>query len=262
MLLPTFYLSHGGGPLPLMGRDPITADFLKSFPALLTTEERKSIKSILIISAHWEEHKVSVSSAAHPKMLFDYYGFPNEAYEYKYDAPGSPELARRIQKLCQAAEIPCDLDDKRGFDHATFVPLLLAFPEASIPVVQLSLQKELDPLFHINLGEALSSLREDTLLIGSGFSFHNLPALMSGADVTRSKVFDSWIQSTILKNTWEQAKKLLTTWKKAPGASFAHPREEHLMPLHVVFGSSKNCNAALILDEVVMGAKVSAFIFR
>jgi aromatic ring-opening dioxygenase catalytic subunit (LigB family) len=100
-------------------------------------------------------------------MLFDYYGFPRHTYEYKYDAPGNPQLAKRIKNLCNSAQINCKLDEKRGFDHATFVPLLLAYPKAEIPVVQMSLQKDLDPSFHIALGEALAPLRDEVLIMAS-----------------------------------------------------------------------------------------------
>jgi aromatic ring-opening dioxygenase catalytic subunit (LigB family) len=164
-MLPTFFLAHGGGPMPLMGDPP--ADFLKSIPSFLTQEEIKSVKSILIVSAHWEETTVTVSSSPKPAMLFDYYGFPRHTYEYKYDAPGNPQLAKRIKNLCNSAQINCKLDEKRGFDHATFVPLLLAYPKAEIPVVQMSLQKDLDPSFHIALGEALAPLRDEVLIMAS-----------------------------------------------------------------------------------------------
>jgi len=265
-MLPTFFLAHGGGPMPLMGDPP--ADFLKSIPSFLTQAEIKSVKSILIVSAHWEETTVTVSSSPKPAMLFDYYGFPRYTYEYKYDAPGNPELAKRIQNLCNNAQIPCNLDDKRGFDHATFVPLLLAYPEAKIPVVQMSLQKDLDPSFHIALGEALAPLRDEVLIMGSGFSFHNLPALLSrinsNAVMKKSEKFDTWLQSTMLQNEYDKTKKALIGWKKnAPEALYAHPREEHLVPLFVAFGASKDSSTVLsIYNDFVLHAKVSAFMFR
>lgn len=252
--------------MPLMGDPP--ANFLKSIPSFLTQEEMKSVKSILIVSAHWEESIITVSSSPKPSMLFDYYGFPKHTYEFKYDAPGNPELAKRIKKLCDNAKIPCNLDEKRGFDHATFVPLLLAYPEAKIPVVQISVQKDLDPSFHIALGEALAPLRDEVLIMGSGFSFHNLPALLSGMDsnvvMKRSEKFDTWLQSTMLQNEYEETKKLLVGWKKnAPEALFAHPREEHLVPLFVAFGASKGSSTvSSIYNDFVLNAKVSAFMFR
>jgi aromatic ring-opening dioxygenase catalytic subunit (LigB family) len=262
-MLPTFFVAHGGGPLPLMGEEP--ADFLTSFPRNLTLEEKNMVKTILIVSAHWEENRFTVSSSPKPSMLFDYYGFPPKTYEYKYNAPGNPILARKIQDLLKIHNIECNLDENRGFDHATFVPLILGFPEGKIPVVQISIKSDFDPLDHIILGEVLAEIRNEVLIIGSGFSFHNLPLFMSGMDskaTAKSEKFDKWLRSAILDNKWEDTKKMLLEWKKAPEALFAQPREDHFLPLLVVFGASKNCKPISILDTHIYNAKVSSFMFR
>ena len=131
--------------------------------------------AILVISAHWEADKPSITCGASPSLLYDYYGFPKEAYNIKYPASGSPELANKVFNLLKSASIEANLDDRRGFDHGLFVPLKMMYPDADIPCVQLSLVNSLQPEAHILIGKALAGLRKDNvLIIGSGLSFHNL----------------------------------------------------------------------------------------
>ena len=174
------YIPHGGGPLPLLnapGYDGMNR-FLREFPAGIGRPD-----AIVVVSAHWEEPVISVTAASSPPLLFDYYGFPAETYEYRYPAPGAPALAERIRDLLHQAGIDNRPEQERGFDHGLFVPLLLMYPEADIPCLQLSLSNGLDAGFHIRLGRALAGLRQDNLLIlGSGYSFHNMQALMSKQD--------------------------------------------------------------------------------
>jgi aromatic ring-opening dioxygenase catalytic subunit (LigB family) len=194
--LPTLFAAHGGGPLPVLG-DASHAGltrWLRQWPAAALPTTKPS--ALLVISAHWEEAQPTVTSSPHPSLIYDYSGFPPAAYQLKYPAPGSPRLAQRVAALLAAAGMPCKTDAARGLDHGTFIPLMLSFPEASIPVVQLSLMTSLDPEEHVRLGEALAPLRDDGVLIfASGLSFHNMGAFGAamrkppGAEVdARSKV--------------------------------------------------------------------------
>jgi aromatic ring-opening dioxygenase catalytic subunit (LigB family) len=168
------YFSHGGGPLPILG-DPghkAMVDFMTRLPSRLHRPE-----AILVISAHWEESSATLLGAQEPAMFYDYYGFPDKAYEITYPAPGSPEYADRIAGLLGKNKVPNRIDPQRGFDHGLFIPLKLMYPQADIPCLQLSLVRGLDPAAHIALGKALRGLmKENVLVIGSGFSFHNMRA--------------------------------------------------------------------------------------
>ena len=168
------YFSHGGGPLPILG-DPghkAMIDFMTALPEKLHRPD-----AILVISAHWEEHVPTLLGAEYPPMFYDYYGFPEEAYKITYPAPGNPELVSRISALLAENNMLPKIDTTRGFDHGLFIPLKLMYPEADIPSIQLSLIRGLDPAMHIALGKALGSLmQENILVIGSGFSFHNMNA--------------------------------------------------------------------------------------
>jgi len=200
------------------------------------TSENKP-KSILVISAHYETGpSILVTSASQPEMYFDYYGFPKEAYNFKYSAPGNPKLAHQVKDLLTGSNIPCELDPKRGFDHGVFVPLMLAFPNADIPVITLSLHKSFDPTTHIRIGEALQPLRtEGVLIIGSGMSFHNMTPAMRSSSKFFGRDFDKALVEVMKKNPQDR-NNILKEWFNLPGARNAHAREEHLLPLLVVAG--------------------------
>ncbi|MEA1890573.1 MAG: class III extradiol ring-cleavage dioxygenase, partial [Pseudomonadota bacterium] len=191
------FIPHGGGPLPLLGHEGHLSmvRFLKDITQTLVRPA-----AILIISAHWEEDIVTLTSGKTPPLIYDYYGFPDEAYAIEYPAPGNPILANKIYNLLQTSGIESRLDDQRGFDHGLFVPLKIMFPDATIPCVQLSLINTLDAESHIRIGNAISDLRkENVLIIGSGFSFHNMRALMSPD--TRmpdlmNEAFEQWLIDT------------------------------------------------------------------
>lgn len=258
------FIPHGGGPLPLLG-DPghrELINFLQELPGSLIKPS-----AILVISAHWEEAQATITSGKTPALIHDYYGFPAEAYRVQYPAPGNPALAERIFALLQQNGIDAKLDGNRGFDHGLFVPLKIMFPDASIPCVQLSLLKNLDPQAHIGLGKALSALSGDNLLIlGSGFSFHNLPAFFAkqgeSADL-KNKAFEDWLIETCTSDalTADEREKRLTHWSLAPHARYCHPREEHLLPLHVCFGLTRG-KAELTFNGKVLGKNSSAFLWR
>lgn len=264
-LMPVLYIPHGGGPLPLLGEQnhrALTA-FLQTLGAHLPRP-----KALLMISAHWEEPIAYVSSAAAPAMIYDYSGFPPESYQFQYPAPGHAELANKMIELLSAQGIAAALNPSRGFDHGTFVPLMLIHPAADIPVVQLSLLKSLDPAAHIALGRALAPLREDgVLIIGSGLSFHNMQAFFSGAPEVRgrSEKFDDWLTQLLTAADGSTAARQasLEQWQHAPEARYCHPREEHLLPLHVCFGAASGASpqAARNFTGTLFNTCISGFIW-
>lgn len=284
----------------------------------------KRPSSILVVSAHWEtEDGFAVSSSARPTMFFDYGGFPAETYQYRYDAPGSPELADEVAALVRGTvvehgeyrgkAVPCTLDPKRGFDHGVFVPLMLAFPDHDIPVVCLSLHQSLDPDLHLAVGASLAPLREKgVLIICSGSSFHNMRAFKLGGGAQASDAtsaagaaFDAALRRACGISTGDPAVAAagqqpekdgddgraaevaaeggsgtstgglaacesggapnlaaLAAWRElSPDATFAHPREEHLIPLLVAAGAAQGSPATSVLEAVAAGAAMSSFRF-
>ena len=180
------------------------------------------------------------AAARSPPLLFDYYGFPEHTYRLKYPAPGSPALAARVRELLADADIAADEDPARGYDHGVFVPFLLAFPDADIPVVQLSLRADLDPAAHLAIGRALAPLRDEgVLIVGSGMSYHNLREFWSTrpADVEAAARFDAWLAAAVENPESAARDAQLAAWAAAPGARAAHPRDEHLLPLMVAAGA-------------------------
>jgi aromatic ring-opening dioxygenase catalytic subunit (LigB family) len=201
-------------------------------------------KAILMISAHWEASNFSVMSSARPQMEYDYYGFPDYTYNIKYSAPGAPQLAERVKKLITAAGLPTELDDIKGFDHGTYSALYPMYPNANVPVVQLSLKKGLSPKEHIEVGKSIASLRkEGVLIIGSGLSYHNLRKF-NQAGYEPSKNFDLWLNDTLLNFSGDEREERLIDWATAPSARDAHPREEHLLPLMVALGAATEPNSS------------------
>lgn len=257
------YFSHGGGPLPILG-DPshqAMIDFMKQLPSQL-----KRPDAILVISAHWEESAATLIGAQNPPMFYDYYGFPKEAYQITYPAPGSPELAKRIAGLLEESQIPSRIDPRRGFDHGLFIPLKMMYPAADIPALQLSLLRGLDPAAHIALGKALRPLMaENILVIGSGFSFHNMRAFswdgIDSPDPTNDAFQDWLIQVNTGPLSQEERERSMIEWEKAPNARYCHPREEHLLPLHVCLGMAGK-PAELVFDDKILGKRGVAFLWR
>ncbi len=258
------FIPHGGGPLPLM-EDPGHAamnDFLRAFPGNIARPD-----AIVVISAHWEAPVIGITGAARPPLLFDYYGFPPETYEYRYPAPGEPRLAARIAGLLQAAGIDARVDEERGLDHGVFVPLMLMYPGADIPCLQVSLDASLDAAEHVRIGRALAALRgENILVLGSGFSFHNLKAIFGGGvdgDDPRNLAFEAWLADTCSSEALEESerKRRLIDWQQAPHARYCHPREEHLLPLQVCYGMAGGV-AETVFQEAVSGFVASAFLWR
>jgi aromatic ring-opening dioxygenase catalytic subunit (LigB family) len=257
--LPTLYVSHGGGPWPwvdgLRQSHANLEAFLVAAPHRIGTRPA----AVLAVSAHWEAPAFTAMSAPAPPMLYDYYGFPENAYHVNYPAPGAPALARRVQALIESAGLPAALDAERGFDHGTFVPLAVMYPAADVPVLQLSIRADYDPAAHLALGRALAPLRrEGVLILASGFSWHNL-RLMSPAAQDPSRRFDDWLQETVLASSPEERTRRLLDWSAAPAARIAHPREDHLIPLMVAVGAAESEDALLVHhDEDFFGGVVAS----
>ena len=255
------YLSHGGGPLPLLG-DPNHAELVTRLRTLGALLPRPS--AILVISAHWEAAVPTLTAGVSPNLIYDYYGFPARSYEIRYPAPGEPRLAAQIQQVLTQAGLEARLDAQRGFDHGLFVPLKLLYPGADIPCVQLSLVDSLDAATHLAIGRALRALEQDNLLvIGSGSSFHNMAAFRAPdqAQVQRyNKQFEAWLAQTCCDPRLGQEERMarLLHWEQAPGARFCHPREEHLLPLHLCAAMAGK-PAEAPLSARIMGVDMGIF---
>lgn len=257
------YFSHGGGPLPILG-DPSHAAmvrFMRELPSRVGRPE-----AILVISAHWEAREPTLTGATRPPLLYDYYGFPEAAYHIDYPAPGAPWLAEDIAGMLKSKALGAQIDPDRGFDHGMFIPLRLMYPEADIPTVQLSILHSLDPAAHLKMGAALRPLLErNVLVIGSGFSFHNLRAFawdgLRRPD-ERNDAFQNWLIATCAgKLPQAERERALVAWENAPSARYCHPREDHLLPLHVCAGLAEQ-PAQLIFDDAILGKRALAFMWE
>jgi len=248
------FLSHGGGPLPLLGDDGHRE--MVSCLREISARIRKP-SAILVISAHWEEKTPFITSSVSPSLIYDYYGFPEVSYSIEYPCSGETLLAGQIHALLETAGIEAKLDEQRGFDHGLFVPLKIMYPDADIPCVQLSLINNLSPVDHLNVGRALQDLSYDNLLvIGSGFSFHNMKEFFS-PETSESKVkneaFENWLLDTCSNQDVDEEERTnrLNHWTDAPFARYCHPREEHLLPLHVCYGlAGTNCSESFQLNII------------
>jgi len=261
--LPTLFISHGGGPWPWMkdemaGRYDRLEAALQDVPRLVGTKP----KAILMVSAHWEEREFTAMGHANPPMIYDYSGFPDYTYHIRYAAPGAPRLAQRVRELLEPAGFAVVVDPGRGFDHGMYAPMVVMYPDADIPVAQLSLKRGLDPDEHLAAGRALAPLRdEDVLIVGSGLSYHNLRMFGPAARIPSAQ-FDQWLSAALAAGADERAR-ALSHWEEAPAARVAHPREEHLLPLMVAVGAAGR-DAALRTyheDAFFGGISVSNFMF-
>ena len=257
------FIPHGGGPLPLLGNSQHAelVSFLEGLgPSLVKPA------AIVVISAHWEAAVPTLTASASPSLIYDYTGFPEAAYRIRYPAPGAPELASQIRQLLEDGGIRAELDDERGFDHGVYVPLKLIYPNAGIPCVQLSLVHGLEPELHIRIGECLSTLRQQGILVlGSGFSFHNMRAFSlrgNAAPDPMNAGFEDWLEETCTRPdlTEKQRRARLIDWAAAPHARYCHPREEHLLPLHICYGAAGPA-AARAFRLRVLGKQTSAFLW-
>ncbi len=263
-LQPTLFIPHGAGPCFFMEwNPPHTWERMAAFLRGIETTLPQRPRAILMVSAHWLQPRFSVTSSERPELIFDYYGFPPHTYELRYGAPGSPALAQRCADLLGAARIDNTTDSMRGFDHGMFIPLLLMFPKADIPVVQLSLRDDLDPRAHLDVGRALAPLRaEGVLIVGSGMSFHNMRGYGDPHFGPVSDRFDEWLTETVAAEPAQREQRLLR-WDEAPAARQSHPprAEEHLLPLLVAAGAAADEPACKLFSDRVLETTVSAFRF-
>ncbi|MGE6474048.1 DODA-type extradiol aromatic ring-opening family dioxygenase [Psychrobacter sp. NPDC078631] len=262
---PVLFIPHGAGPCFFMDWQPADmwyemAMFLKSISARLP--ERP--KAILIISAHWQTAEFSITTGKQPNLIYDYYGFPEHTYSLTYPALGAPALAKQVSRLLTEAGVGNKQDAERGFDHGVFIPFKLMFPEADIPVVQLSLRHDLDPQAHLAAGQALASLRtEGVLIVGSGMSFHNMRGYGDTSFTEPSESFDEWLTNTVESADSDKRLAALVNWKNAPHALDSHPlgAEEHLLPLMIAVGAAGCDKGHKIYSQQVLKTQLSAFQF-
>lgn len=260
--MPALFIPHGAGPCFFMDWDPPhtwdgMAAFLRGIPDSLPARPR----ALVVISGHWLAPRFSVTGHPAPPLVYDYGGFPPQTYRLAWPAPGDPPLARRIAALLSADGAPAVVDAGRGFDHGVFIPLKLAFPDADIPVVQVSLRHDLDPLAHLQAGRRLAPLRDEgILLVGSGMSFHNMRGYGDPRYTPVSQAFDAWLTAAV-EAPPARRERLLAQWAQAPHARECHPprAEEHLLPLMVVAGAAADDPGRRVYSQVVLDAALSAF---
>lgn len=237
--LPAFFLCHGGGPWPYMD-GPFRRHFDKLEASLSSIFRELDVvpKSVLVVSAHWETEAFSFSSNPKPGMYHDYSGFPEHTYRVRYGAPGEPILAQRAQALLLADGFEAHLDSSRGFDHGTFTLLQPMRPEADIPVVQMSIQRDFDADVHLKAGRSLAPLRDEgVLVIGSGMTYHNLRKLdRSGGPASHE--FNAWLVAALDGVQAPVRDRSLRGWRDAPAATLAQPEPDHLLPLMVAAGAA------------------------
>jgi aromatic ring-opening dioxygenase catalytic subunit (LigB family) len=256
---PVLFLSHGGGPWPWVdGMKQMFAKTAREFAALPSRLPAKP-KAVLVITGHWEAPEFSVSTAEHPPMDYDYTGFPEHTYHLQYPAPGSPALARRVRDLLEVAGIASRDDPQRGFDHGTFVPMSLMYPEADVPVVLLSLKKSYDAAEHIRAGQAIAALRDEgVLILGSGLTYHNMGGFGRASSTAVAGSFEQYLHEAVVEPDAAVRNRMLVQWESAPGARLAHPREDHLLPLMVVAGAAgDDVGERIFVDQVMQVAMAS-----
>ncbi len=261
--MPVVYVPHGGGPWPFVDvgiGSRAELDLLAAYLRSLRSLPARPPRAVLAVSAHWEEAVPTVMTSPRPPMLYDYYGFPPESYGITWPAPGDPALAARVRALLAGAGFASADDPKRGFDHGTFVPLKLTYPDADVPTVQLSLKRGLDPAEHLAIGRALAPLRDEgVFIVGSGMSYHNLRAFGPAARPV-AEAFDGWLRETTALEPAERDRRL-ERWATAPSARQAHPREEHLLPLMVVAGAAGHDRGATAYQGTIFELRISGHHF-
>ena len=259
--LPTYFISHGGGPWPWLANMRQMLASLETSLARMPAEIGTVPKAILMVSGHWEEPDFAVMSSPAPGMVYDYGGFPPETYKIVYPAPGAPDLAARTADLLRGAGLPTHLDAKRGFDHGTFAPAYVMYPKAEVPIYQVSLQHGYDPAAHFALGRALAPLRDEgVLIVGSGLSYHNLRLFGPGAKAP-SAAFDAWLADAMAMGPAARTNALMH-WESAPSARICHPQEDHLVPLFAALGAAEGEKATMVYHDANVFGGVTASSYR
>ena len=258
---PSYFISHGGGPWPWI--DDMRAAFapLEKSLAAIPSQLPEPPKAILMISGHWEAREVRVMHAARPPMVYDYSNFPAHTYEITYPAPGAPALAEKTAQLIAEAGLPVALDDTQGFDHGTFVPAFVMYPEAEVAIFQVSMLENYNPGEHVRLGRALAPLRDaGVVIVGSGLSYHNQARFGPGAREP-SEAFDAWLEEALSLPGPKRTARLLD-WESAPHARTCHAREDHLVPLFAAVGAAEDEPASRIYHQEMIFGGVTASSWR
>lgn len=259
--MPTYFISHGGGPWPWIEDMRRNFAVLEKSLAAMPDELPETPKAVLMISGHWEAGEVRVMHSDKPGMEYDYFGFPPHTYDVVYPAPGAPEIAEKVKSLLDGAGIEAVLDDTQGFDHGTYVPAYIMYPEAKVPVFQVSMLKGYDPEAHFRIGRALAPLRDEgVLIVGSGLSYHNLRRFGPQAEVP-SKAFDDWLADA-LGQAPEKRTEALIHWEDAPYARICHAQEDHLVPLFSALGAAEDGTATRVYHEDGIFGGVTASSWR
>lgn len=239
--IPSLFISHGA---PTFAIEPgLAGAQLRALGQVLAKP-----RAIVVVSPHWMTQGVAITATDRPETVHDFGGFPRELYALQYQAPGSPEVAARVQQQLQSQCIPARLDARRGLDHGAWVPLLHLYPDADIPVIQVSLPYDTDEAKAFALGQALAPLgQEGVLVIGSGSLTHNLYEFRSGEVEAASyaQEFSAWVRQAVLDG---DTARLLQTLAAAPHAARAHPTTEHFLPLLVAAGSASTASLVTVLD--------------
>ncbi|CAG5019083.1 unnamed protein product [Parnassius apollo] len=253
---PSVFLNHGGGPAPILGieDDLQIAESLRNISKIV---DLKRLKAVIVVTAHREEDSVTISSGNQHHLLYDYYNYPPASYKFKYDAPGDPVLAGKIHEAFDKAGIPSTLDEKRGWDHGVFIPMMLINPSADIPIVQVSILNNQNTSQHLNIGKVLYQFRKEAVAIfGSGMSYHNMAELRKAEKVNDrvivNEIFDSFLNKVLTGDV--DAKKEILYWDKVPQGLESHPsgEAEHLMPLIVNIGAGGSSPGRNIFSSVYM----------
>ncbi len=257
--MPTLFLSHGS---PMYAVEPGVAG--RAWAKLGRTLARP--RAVLMVSAHWETSVPMLTGNPQPETIHDFGGFPPELYRLSYPARGAPELAAQCVTLLKAGGIAAGVDGCRGLDHGAWVPLRWMYPDADIPVVQLSVQPDLGPAHHIQLGRALAPLTQDgVLIVGSGHTTHNLRDWMANTrrpePLKYVQAFSAWLATTLAAHDTDG---LVAYRERAPDAVRAHPSEEHFLPLFVAYGAAgENPRPERIIDGFENGAlAMDSYLFQ
>jgi 4,5-DOPA dioxygenase extradiol len=251
------------GPFKDIGKGSAPAKFFEQ----LASDQKLAppeLTGIVVVSAHWETSGdvVHITGSEDPGLLYDYSGFPAHTYKLKWDAKGDKHLASHVQSLLTKSGISAKLDHDRGYDHGVFVPLMQAFPDITVPVIQVSILASLDPLDHIRMGEALAPLRkEGVLIVASGQATHGR------STPQQSKEFVKWLTDTVTDTDTHtdadtRRQQLIDYRKESPHNLITHRREEHLIPIHVAIGAAGSDQGKLLYDFYAMNGVMSLASYR
>jgi 4,5-DOPA dioxygenase extradiol len=257
--LPTLFISHGS---PMHAVQSGAAG--RAWTAMARSLPRP--RAILVASAHWESPVPMLSGNPNPATIHDFGGFPKELYAIRYPSPGAPDVATRVVALLKDAELAAGIDGSRGIDHGVWVPLRWMYPDADIPVIELSVQPGMGTAHHVRVGDALAALAEDgVLIVGSGHTTHNLRDWMTNRErqqpLDYAREFATWVNGKLVTHDVDA---LIAYREQAPGAVRAHPTEEHFLPLFVALGAARPDAQAERFFEGFEGSALSldSYVFR